>query len=70
MIRSLMLTSALFFASAAAKENLIESLNLPDDNTAIAILIDIQGNVLWRGEGEYSQDAGADLKTAVAAALD
>jgi len=41
------------------------ALDIPDESTIWAYLFDKQGKVLWRISGEFSQEKGAELETAV-----
>jgi len=41
------------------------ALDIPDEETIYILVLDRQGNILWRTEGTYSQEKGAALLGAV-----
>jgi hypothetical protein len=45
----------------------MKRLELPGDHTIYALLLDPQGNVLWRAAGVYSPQAGVSLDATLAA---
>jgi len=47
------------------KSDFREALDIPDEGTIWAYLFDKEGRVVWRLSGEFSQEKGAALETAV-----
>ncbi len=47
------------------KSDFRDALEIPDESTIWAYLFDRDGNVLWRISGDFSQDKGMALETAV-----
>ncbi|MBN2549474.1 MAG: hypothetical protein JXB15_09975 [Anaerolineales bacterium] len=44
------------------KKSFRRDLGIPHEEDVFAILIDQQGNILWRSDGEYSPEKGASLE--------
>jgi hypothetical protein len=42
-----------------------KSLNMPTENTIYVLLVRRNGEIVWRGEGEFTADKGRDLANAV-----
>jgi len=42
-----------------------QALDLPNEESIYVLLVDRQGNVLWRTEGAYSEEKGEALKKAI-----
>lgn len=47
------------------KEAFRQALDLPHEETIYVLIVDQQGNVLWRKEGVYSQEKGEALTKAI-----
>jgi len=47
------------------KRDFRQQLDLPGEDTIYALLVDRQGEVLWRAEGEYDEAKGEALERAV-----
>jgi hypothetical protein len=47
------------------KKTFRQALQLPHENNIYALLVDRQGQVLWRAEGTFAQEKGESLVTAV-----
>lgn len=44
------------------KKPFLESLHIADESRVYALVVDRQGNVLWRGEGDFSEDKATSLR--------
>ncbi len=40
----------------------LDALHITDESHVYALLVDRQGNVLWRGEGDFTEEKGSSLK--------
>lgn len=49
------------------KQKFRQALDLPDESTIYLLLVDRQGQVLWRAEGGYDPQKAAALREAIAA---
>ena len=48
------------------KRDFMDALELPVDDTIYALLVNRQGDVIWRAEGEFDDDKGAFLEKELA----
>ena len=55
------MTITLYLNKSAFRKALV----IPTEKTISAILIDKKGNVLWRATGDYNEDKGAELMSAL-----
>lgn len=46
------------------------TLNIPSEDTITVLLVDRDGNIIWRDEGSYSTEKGAALTAALDAAIE
>lgn len=51
------------------KAAFMRSLDLPTDDRIYVLLVDRRGNVVWRSEGERTDEAEASLRSAISTAL-
>lgn len=49
------------------KKSFCEALDISDQKKIYAFLVDREGNVLWRAEGDYDADKGAGLNSVLSA---
>ncbi len=47
------------------KEEFRRAVDIPDDRNIWVLVIDRQGNILWRAEGTYTQEKGEALENAI-----
>ncbi|MBN2148471.1 MAG: hypothetical protein JW726_13875 [Anaerolineales bacterium] len=48
------------------KSQFRRQVNLPDEKTIYILLVDRQGNILWRAEGSFNPETGESLRDAIA----
>jgi hypothetical protein len=51
------------------KANFLRSLQIRDQDTIHGLLVTQQGQILWRSDGDYSEEKGEGLKAAIEAHL-